>query len=289
MALKRGMTVVDGTLGSGGHSREMLRAVEPEGRLIGLDQDPASLERCRGFLEPFKNQLSLHHENFENLDQVLDSLHLSGVDAVLLDIGFSSDQLEDGIRGFSFERQGPLDMRMNPELEVTARDLVNHCSEEQLADLFFNYGHERFSRRFARAICDTRIAKPIETTQDLVGVLEGALPFKIQKSEHSRGTKMRIHPATRVFQALRITVNRELEVLREGLPRIWKRINPGGRFAVIAFHSLEDRIVKRQFQAWVKSGEAVAVTKKPIQASQEELQQNPRARSAKLRCVEKKA
>ncbi len=285
--LKPGMTVADGTLGSGGHSLEILKQIGPAGRLIALDQDPASLERCKRHLAEYESQISFHHENFENLDQVLDGLNVSLVDAVLLDIGFSSDQLEDGARGFSFERPGPLDMRMNPDLEVSAQDLVNHCTEEQLADLFWNYGHERLSRRFAKSICQRRAAKPLETTEDLVSAVEDALPFKIRKTEHSRGTKSKIHPATRVFQALRITVNRELEVLREGLPRIWKRVKPGGRLAVIAFHSMEDRIVKHQFQDWVKTREAVRVTKKPIQGSREEIQSNPRARSAKLRCVEK--
>lgn len=281
------MTVVDGTLGSGGHSIEILKQIGPSGRLIAIDQDPASLERCKPLFEGYKNQVTFQHENFENLDKVLDGLSISQADAVLLDIGFSSDQLEDGVRGFSFERPGPLDMRMNPNAEVPARDLINHCTEQQLSDLFWNYGHERFSRQFARAICERRAAKPLETTEELVSVIEGALPFKIRKTEHSRGTKSKIHPATRVFQALRITVNRELEVLRDGLPRIWKRVKPGGRFAVISFHSSEDRIVKHQFQSWVKAHEASAVTKKPLQGTREEIRSNPRARSAKLRCVEK--
>lgn len=293
--LKPGMTAVDGTLGSGGHSSEMLKAIGPTGRLIALDQDPASLERCRKRFEAEGSlgQVTFCHENFENLDHELERLNVSQVDAVLLDIGFSSDQLEDGTRGFSFERPGPLDMRMNPNMEVPAKDLINHCSEQQLADLFWNYGHERFSRKFAKVICEYRARKPLETTQELVSALESALPYKIRKPDPSapgrgRGTKSKIHPATRVFQALRIAVNRELDVLREGLPRIWNCVKPGGRLAVISFHSSEDRIVKHQFQAWIKGGEGVGITKKPIEASREEEISNPRARSAKLRCVEKK-
>lgn len=283
------MTVVDGTLGSGGHSIEILKQIGPLGRLIAVDQDPASLERCKKFFEEYRDQVSFQHDNFENIDQVLDRLNIIEVDAVLLDIGFSSDQLEDGSRGFSFDRPGPLDMRMNPNAEVPARDLVNHCSEQQLADLFWTYGHERFSRQFAKAICRWRAEKPLETTEDLVAAIESALPYKIRKAGdgQSRGTKSKIHPATRVFQALRITVNRELEVLKEGLPRIWKRIIKGGRLAVISFHSSEDRIVKQQFQEWGRSKEAVLITKKPLQGTREEVRSNPRARSAKLRCAEK--
>jgi 16S rRNA (cytosine1402-N4)-methyltransferase len=285
--LKPGAVVVDGTLGSGGHSLAILNAIGPKGRLIGLDQDPAALERSRERLEEHQSQISLHHENYVNLDRVLGSLNISKVDAVLLDIGFSSDQMEDASRGFSLERSGPLDMRMNPELEITARDLVQKLSERELADIFWHYGEERMSRRFAKAICERRTLHPLETTQDLYQTLETALPFKIKKTEHSRGYKSKIHPFTKVFQALRIAVNQELEVLRQGLPRIWNILSPGGRFAVISFHSLEDRIVKHQFRAWVDGGEATAVTKKPIIAAEEEMAENPRSRSAKLRVVEK--
>ncbi len=274
--LKRGMVAVDGTLGSGGHSLELLKQIGPEGRLIGLDQDPAAIERARERLKEYGKQVSFHHENFENLDQVLDQLHLSEVNAVLLDIGFSSDQLEDASRGFSFERQGPLDMRMNPEYEVSARDLVNKLSERELADVFWKYGEERHSRKYARLIVEKRKQHPFQTTHDLARLIESALPFKLK-----------IHPATRVFQALRITVNRELQVLETALPKAWKKIAPHGKLAVISFHSLEDRIVKHQIQAWVKAGEGKALTKKPVTASEEEIKENPRSRSAKLRVVEK--
>lgn len=281
--LKRGMIVVDGTLGSAGHSVEILKLIGAEGRLIGLDQDPAALERSRERLKEFEKQVSLHHANFEQLDEVLDLLNIKEVDAVILDIGFSSDQLEDASRGFSFERRGPLDMRMNPDLEVTAQDLINKLSERELSDIFWIYGEERFSRRFAKAIVERRASKPLETTSDLVETLERALPFRRPKY----GPGGRINPATRVFQALRVAVNSELQVLKNGLTRIWPRIRKGGRFAVISFHSLEDRIVKHQFQAWVKSGEGNQITKKPITATEQEIENNPRSRSAKLRVVEK--
>lgn len=280
---------MDGTLGSGGHSYEILKQIGPKGRLIALDQDPAALARSRERLKEFEKQVSLHHENFEKVPQVLDLLNVSKVDAVILDIGFSSDQMEDAGRGFSFDREGPLDMRMNPELEISAKELVNSLEAEDLANLFWKFGEERQSRRFARAVCDFREKQPIETTQDLVAAIETALPFKLKKTDHSRAYYSKIHPATKVFQALRIAVNRELEVLANALPAIWERVNPRGRFAVISFHSLEDRIVKQQFRKWFDHKEASWITKKPIVASEEEIAENSRARSAKLRAAEKKS
>ncbi len=285
--LRPGAVVVDGTLGSGGHSLEILKAIGPAGRLVALDQDPSALERCRERLRAYENQVSLHHENFVNLGKVLESVNVSKVDAVILDIGFSSDQMADSTRGFSLERTGPLDMRMNPEYETTAADLIKHLSEKELADLIYKYGEERMSRRFARTICQERQKHAIETTQDLVQTIEKALPYKIRRTEHSRGYRSKIHPATRVFQALRIVVNQELQVLEEGLPKIWNYLAPQGRLAVISFHSLEDRIVKHQFQAWARSGEGVAITRKPITATEAEIEDNPRSRSAKLRVIEK--
>ena len=284
--LKPGARVVDGTLGSAGHALEILKKIGETGHLIALDQDPESIARCKKILEEYP-QVSLHHENFANLDQVLDRLHISTVDAVILDVGFSSDQLEDESRGFSFLRPGPLDMRMNPESQTKARDLVNGLPERDLERLFRGYGEERRSRQYARQICEQRRTKPFETTQDLVEAIEGKPAFKSKSRKDSRPPWARIHPATRVFQALRIAVNRELENLSEGLPRIWKRVAPQGRLAVISFHSLEDRIVKRQFLAWKQAGVAKLVTKKPVTAEFEERKENPRARSAKLRGAEK--
>lgn len=276
---------MDGTLGSGGHAAAMLEKIGERGRLIGLDQDPASLERCG---ERFKGdpRVSMHYKNFAALDEVLDSLNISKVDAVILDVGFSSDQLEDGGRGFSFERPGPLDMRMNPENTVSAADLVNGLSEKELETMFFNLGNERWGRRFAKAICERRFSQPIETTEDLVQTLEEALPFKGSKS---KPVYTKRHFATRVFQALRIAVNRELEVLESSLPIAWNRLNPGGRLGVITFHSLEDRIVKNQFRRWKQSKEGVLVTRKALSATREETLENPRSRSAKLRVIRKAA
>ena len=281
--LRPGLIVVDGTIGSGGHAAEILKRIGEEGKLIGLDQDPASLERCREVFERDGN-VSLHHKNFADIQELLDALNISSVDAVLLDVGFSSDQIENGKRGFSFERSGPLDMRMNPEIGITAADLVNKLSERELKDLFWNYGNERHSGRIAASICRERSTHRIETTDDLVRAVENASPHR---GKYAPFHRRRIHPATRVFQALRIAVNDELNILKEGLPRIWKRIAKGGRFGVISFHSLEDRIVKVQFRSWSQNKEGALITKKPLIPSLEEQQNNPRSRSAKLRVIEK--
>ncbi len=285
--LKPGKVAIDGTMGSGGHSMEILKEVGPQGKLIGLDQDPDALARCE---EQFRNypNVSLHHENFENIDRVLDAIKIDKVDAVLLDVGFSSDQVETSERGFSFERPGPLDMRMDPRMSVTAADLISHLSEGELVDIFRNWGGEPRARLFARAIVRSRQTARIQTTDSLVRVLFGAMGIKAGKSLERPGWARR-HPATRVFQALRIAVNRELEVLALGLERFWRRLAKGGRLVVISFHSLEDRIVKNQFREWVKAGEALALTKKPVVAGAQEMDMNPRARSAKLRAVEKAA
>ncbi len=260
--------------------------IGPEGRLIGLDQDPSSIERAR---ETLGNalQVSLHHENFESLGKILDVLNIPLVDAVILDVGFSSDQIEDPMRGFSFERPGPLDMRMNPDAPVRAGDLINDLSQDELVRIFREYGQERQAERFAGAICERREQRPFETTDDLAQVIEGCLPRSLRFEKGRRPAWMRRHPATRVFQALRIAVNRELDVLRTSLPLIWGRLKPGGRLAVITFHSLEDKIVKEIFRGLKQAGDAVLVTKKPLVASREEQRMNPRSRSAELRVAER--
>ena len=285
--LKPDMIVVDGTVGSGGHAAEILKVIGPKGKLIALDQDPQGIERSRQALKDFP-QASFYNENFRNLDKILDGLNISSVDAVILDVGLSSEQLEEGQRGFSFERNGPLDMRIDPESKVMARDLVNDLSQPELEKLLREFGEERWAKRFASAICRQREVRPIETTQGLVEVLQSALPIRFSSPKVRRPFWMKRHPATRVFQALRVAVNDELGALAEGLPKIWKRIKFGGCLAVITFHSLEDRIVKRQFRVWKQMKEAVLLTKKPVVPSAEEIFENPRARSAKLRIAEKK-
>lgn len=285
--LAPGRIVVDGTLGGAGHSLAILKTIGPKGKLIGIDQDPQAIARSRERLTDFQEQISLHAENFRNLDKVLERLNLPAVDAVILDVGFSSDQIEDSQRGFSFERAGPLDMRMNPEMPFPASDFLRKLPEAELEKLFREGGEERWSRRIAQAICEQRRRGPIETTEALVRVVEGALPRAYSAPPGRRPTWARHHPATRIFQALRIAVNDELGALREGLPALWKKLRPGGRLAVITFHSLEDRVVKTQFRSWVQAGGAKLVTRKPITARREEVEENSRARSAKLRAVEK--
>lgn len=284
--LKAGSVVLDGTLGSGGHSREFLKLIGREGILVGFDQDPEAIERCRkSFGEA--PQLKFCQGNFRNADSLLDLLNIKSLDAALLDIGFSSDQLEDSQRGFSFERQGPLDMRMDRSKPVTAADLVRDLPQVDLEHLFIRFGEERWARRFAEKICQKRQEQPITTTDALVKVLDSALPRAFSYPRGKRPSWARHHPATRVFQALRIAVNDELESLSEALPKIFNRLNRGGRLSVISFHSLEDRIVKHQFKSWHQAKQGVLVNKKPLEASEAEVKENPRARSAKLRTIEK--
>lgn len=286
LRLQAGMTVVDGTLGNGGHAIEILKRIGSQGRLIGMDQDPSAIGKCRERLLDFP-QVVFRQENFENVERVLDRLNIPSVDAVILDVGFSSDQLEDGTRGFSFEREGPLDMRMNPFTTTRARDLVNKLSAQKLEKLFCDYGEERYARRFAQGVCRARELNPIQTTQDLVHALMETLPYGLRAPRGRRPARARRHPATRVFQALRIAVNDELRVLDRALPLFWQRLKPGGRMAVISFHSLEDRIVKNHFRQWYRDKKALRITKSPITPSRDEVRDNPRARSAKLRVVEK--
>ncbi len=280
------MIAVDGTLGSAGHAYAILQRIIPQGRLIALDQDRAAIERGKEILKEFY-QVTFICDNFRHLDKVLDTLNIYNVDAVILDVGLSSDQLEEEKRGFSFEGEGPLDMRMDSTADWTARDVVNDFPQEKLETLFRNSGEQRGARRFARAICYARQKRPIETTRDLAEIICRSLGVKHKEKDSGRTWQFRRHPATRVFQALRIAVNDELGALEEALPKIWQRMKPGGRVAVISFHSLEDRIVKHQFRSWQRSHEGIILTKKPVVASKDEIRDNPRARSAKLRVVER--
>ncbi|MBN1687822.1 MAG: 16S rRNA (cytosine(1402)-N(4))-methyltransferase RsmH [Candidatus Omnitrophica bacterium] len=286
LALRSGDIVVDGTLGNAGHAMEIIKTIGLTGRLIGLDQDASSISRCQERLKPYP-QATLHQENFINLDKILDSLNIRFVNAVLLDVGFSAEQIDDPERGFSFNHPGPLDMRMNVQQSMKARDLVNDLSEEDLAEIFYRFGDERRARKFAYAICQSRRQKPIETTEDLVGVLEGALPRSLKFEKGRRPKHARHHPVTRVFQALRIAVNDELGCLEKALPKIWERIGQKGRLGVITFHSSEDRIAKYFFRDLSQKRQAFLVTKKPVVPSRSEMLENRRARSAKLRVAEK--
>ncbi len=290
LAVRRGGTYIDATVGLGGHSYEIAKRLGAPGHLIGLDKDPAALEIARGKLQPVVSRqslvvgepdwptITLLHRSFADL---ANDQRPATIDGLLADIGVSSLQLDDAARGFSFQADGPLDMRMDPRSERTAEQVVNHLDERQLADVIYEFGEERRSRRIARAICRSR---PIRSTAHLADVISAAArPMNRGKDEYDR----KIHPATRTFQALRIFVNRELDDLRallEAAPRILK---PGGRVVVISFHSLEDRIVKDALRDGVRRGDFRLLTKKPVTSSQEESDRNPRARSAKLRAAER--
>lgn len=278
LQLRPDQIVVDGTLGSGGHAREILNCIGTKGHLIGIDRDPEAIQRVRQNLKAF-SQVEYVQDNFSELDKILRSLNVDAVDAVILDVGLSSEQLEEGSRGFSFLKEGPLDMRMDPSQPLTARDLVNDLSQGELEELFRKYGEERWARRIAGALCKEREERPIETTQDLVRVIHKAVPRRF----HFRHR----HPATRVFQALRIRVNDELKALTIVLPKALQALSPKGRLAVVSFHSLEDRIVKQTFQAWSREGRIRILTRKPLRPGPEEIQRNPRSRSARLRVIEK--
>lgn len=278
--LKPGQVVLDGTIGSGSHSEAILKAINPGGTLIGLDQDEEAIERTEKKLKAYgSSRVVFKRLNFRHLDQALSSLNIKQVHAVLLDIGFSSDQLADPKRGFSFQADGPLDMRMDIRTETSAQDLVAGLSESELITIFRDYGEERFAGRIARTIVLRRKQSPIKTTAELKALIEDVVPAKYRHG--------RIHPATRVFQALRIAVNDELNALIEALPKAFGSLAPNGKLAVISFHSLEDRIVKRFFVEKKIAGEGKILTKKPVTAGDSEAEANPRSRSAKLRVIER--
>lgn len=270
-------TYLDATVGLGGHSEGLLKALGPAGRVIGTDMDPEALESAAERLKPFAGRFTLIRTNFRNLRQVLEGENVPPLAGALFDLGVSSLQLDKASRGFAFSQEGPLDMRLDPSSPLTAASIVNRWPMEQLALLLREYGEERHAARIARLIVTERAKKPFETTRELAELLEARLP---------RGGG--IHPATRTFMALRIAVNQELENLTRGLEAILPFLQPGGRLGVISFHSLEDRIVKNVFRSLAEHGQCVPVGPSPVRPGPEELQRNPRSRSAKLRVVEKK-
>jgi 16S rRNA (cytosine1402-N4)-methyltransferase len=298
LALKPGLICVDGTLGGGGHAEVLLAATAPSGRLLGLDADPAAIERCQRRLAQFGERAVLRQGSFRHLVEIAAEAGITAADAVLLDLGISSFQLTETERGFSFLTDGPLDMRIDPASALTAAEIVNTWSQEALADVIFRFGEEPRSRRIAAAIVR---ARPLNSTGELAEVVSRALGGKQGK---------RTHPATQTFQALRIAVNDELGALVDVLPQIVKLLTGGGRFAVITFHSLEDRIVKQFIQREMRDcicdldaqirrnlGAAActcghqatlkAVTKKPVSPTEAETKLNSRSRSAKLRIAER--
>ncbi|MBF0331446.1 MAG: 16S rRNA (cytosine(1402)-N(4))-methyltransferase RsmH [Candidatus Omnitrophica bacterium] len=279
LALRPGAVVVDATLGLGGHSLMMTEKIGPQGHLIGIDQDEAAIAIARDRLKGFSGRLDIVKSNFCGMDEVLSGLGVATVDAVLFDLGVSSLQFDAPERGFSFRSDGPLDMRMDAQAATTAEDVVNERSEKELGDLIFQYGEERFARRIAQRIVAARASMRIKTTVQLADIVLRSLPKGYQRD--------RIHPATRTFQALRIAVNRELDVLPDALGSAFSHLKPGGRMAVISFHSLEDRIVKQGFKALARQGSAALLTKRPLIPTDAEAADNPRSRSAKMRALER--
>lgn len=282
LGVKPGSTVIDGTLGSGGHARQICDQVGPSGTLIGLDLDTESIARSKELLADSECVIKFHEANFKDLDQVLKTEGVEHVDAILLDLGWSMDQFETSGRGFSFRRDEPLSMMLKAsksEAEFDAADILNTWKEEDIANILYGYGEERFARRIAREIVERRDEHPLKTTTDLVDVIMSSVPAFYRHG--------RIHPATRTFQALRIAVNDELRSLSEVLVKGFTALRPGGRMAVITFHSLEDRIVKNFFRERVIADEGELMTKKPVIPTDEELMANPRSRSAKLRVIKK--
>jgi 16S rRNA (cytosine1402-N4)-methyltransferase len=261
---------IDGTVGAGGHAAAILDASSPSGRVLGIDADPQALGLAADNLAPYGDRLVLEHSNYSHMKAVAERRGFVPVEGIVLDLGLSSMQLNDPARGFSFQSEGALDMRFNPDDAVTAADLVNTLSEKDLADLIFQFGEDHASRRIARAIV---AARPVSTTVQLAGVIERAI-----------GRHGRMHPATRTFQALRIEVNRELEMLEEVLPQIGEVLAPGGRIVIITFHSLEDRIVKNFFR---DCQDLRVLTKHPVRPARDEQLSNPRSRSSKLRAAER--
>ena len=293
LSIKPDGIYVDGTLGGAGHSGQIVRRLD-KGLLVGIDRDPVALKAAGERLAPFAQNVKLAHANFCEMADVLDQLGISGVDGILMDLGVSSPQLDDGSRGFSYMADAPLDMRMNGEDSLTAYEVVNTWPQEELKRILYDYGEERYAPQIAAAICRRRENTPIQTTLELVDVIRGAMPPAALREKQ--------HPAKRSFQAIRIAVNDELGSVEKAMQVAIPLLKPGGRLAVITFHSLEDRIVKN---AMVEASKGCTcppnfpvcvcgnkpkvklITKKPIVASNEELEVNPRSRSAKLRICEK--
>ena len=279
--LKKGGIYVDCTLGAGGHSKEILARIGEEGRLIAFDKDGTALERSKEVLDPYLEQVVFVHRDYRQLADALEELEISQVDGVLFDLGISSYQVLEPERGFSYNYDAALDMRMDQESETTAAELVNNLPEKELANIIYRYGEERWSRRIASFIVEHRKKTPVETTGQLVEIIKAAIPAEVRR----RGP----HPARRTFQALRIAVNDELTGVEVGLRAGISYLKPGGRIVVISFHSLEDRIAKHVFREQAHPSQEVIriLTKKPLVPAAQEVTDNPRSRSAKLRAAEK--
>lgn len=280
--IKPGDVFLDGTINGGGHGKAVAALLNEKGLIIGTDRDGAAIAKAGKALEEVSCRIILRQQSFRNLDYVLDQVGVKTADKILFDLGLSSNQFDQSGRGFSFQKDELLLMTFNDKPapgELTASDIVNKWDEENIAQIILSYGEERFAEKIARAIVSERQKKPIETTTELAEIIKRALP-KIFLGR-------RLHPATKTFQALRITVNDEIGALKEGLEKGFERLSVGGRFAVISFHSIEDRTVKTFWKRFAENGEGLILTKKPVTPSLTEIIKNPRSRSAKLRIIEK--
>lgn len=292
--IKENGIYVDGTLGGGGHAFQIAGRLQPEGRLVGIDQDEAAIEAATKRLSPFGDRVTIVRSNYENMKAVLEELNIFGVDGIVLDLGVSSYQLDTVERGFSYKYDTALDMRMDTRQKLTARDIVNEYSQSQLFHMIKDYGEDQFASNIAKHIVRAREEKPIETTYELNDIIKAAIPAKMRATGG--------HPSKRTFQAIRIECNRELEVLKNTLDTMVDLLNPGGRLCIITFHSLEDRIVKNAFRraenpcicpkefpvcVCGKKPQGKQITRKPILPGEQELEENSRSKSAKLRIFEK--
>lgn len=291
--IKENGVYVDCTLGGAGHSSEIIKRLASDGRLVGIDQDKDALKAAGAKLKVYNN-VTFVHNNFTNVEEILNELNVDGVDGILMDLGVSSYQLDTGERGFSYMQDAPLDMRMNRDDDFSAYEVVNGYSEEELFKIIKNFGEEKFAKRIAKFIVDRRNAEPINSTLQLVDIIKAAIPAKARREGP--------HPAKRTFQAIRIEVNKELDILDKAIEGAVNKLKTGGRLAIITFHSLEDRIVKNKFKELEtpctcpkefpvcicgKKPKVRIITRKPIEPSEEEVNENPRSRSAKLRIAER--
>ena len=276
---QEGNVFLDGTIGLGGHSESILEAIGEKGHLIGIDRDQNALSLAEKRLEKYKKQCNFVYGNFRDFDKISKDLGIRNLDGILLDIGVSSLQIDNPDRGFNIRAEGPLDMRMDQNAHLSAYDLVNSLSEKEIAAILWDYGQERFANRIARVLVENRHKKPIDSTRELRHLIMRAMPYKKKRQK--------THPATRSFQAFRIAVNRELDALEKALDKCVDMLKPGARIGVISFHSLEDRIVKVKFRDFAKEDKLKLIVKKPLRPSDEEVDQNPRCRSARLRIAER--
>lgn len=279
--LSPGKIVVDATVGTGGHSEAVLKRILPGGRLIGIDRDAESLAVARERLRDYSGACAFVHANFVSIDTILKDLNVKSVDAILFDLGVSSYQLENPKRGFSFQNEGPLDMRLDRDSYISAYDLVNNLNEEEISTLLWNFGQERWHNRIARLLVRERQRHPIATTLELANIVVRSIPHRYSHRHY------RIHPATRTFQAVRIAVNRELETLEAAINKAISALGKKGRICVISFHSLEDRVAKLSFRQASASGLIKIITPKPLTPGRAETEVNPSSRSSKLRVAEK--